>query len=103
MQNHPYQPVEDAFRDGSIEDQSNESLSSFLIALSNEIITNESVRHRDIIRGLTINHIILKRHIDSLNKQNTKTQRLVIVLAVAALISTVVQTGIAIVTYLSTK
>ena len=86
MSKHPYQPVEDAFRDGKIEEQNNESLSSFLIALSNEVMSNENVRHRDNIRGLTINHILLQRHIEWLNKQNSKTQKLVIVLTVAAVI-----------------
>ena len=91
MAEHLYQPVEDAFRDGKINEQSNENLSSFLIALSNEYLPNENVRHRDIIRGLTINHILLQRHIEGLNKQNSKTQRWVMALAVAALISSVVQ------------
>ena len=86
MSKQPYQPVENAFRDGKIEEQNNESLSSFLIALSNEVVPNENVRHRDIIRGLTINHILLQRHIERLNKQNSKIQKLVIVLTVAAVI-----------------
>ena len=89
MKEHPYQPVEDAFRDGKIDEQSNVNLSSFLIALSNEVVPNENVRHRDIIRGLTINHILLQRHIDFLNKQNSKTQRWFMVFAVISAIGAV--------------
>lgn len=89
MNEHPYQPVEDAFRDGKINEQGYENLSSFLIALSNEVIPNENVRHRDIIRGLTINHILLQCHIDSLNKQNSKTQRWFMVFAVISAIGAV--------------
>lgn len=91
MQNHPYQPVEDAFRDGNIADKSNVELSNFLIALSNEVVYSENVRHRDIIRGLTINQLLLQRHIDSLNKQNSKIQKWVIALAAASLISSIIQ------------
>lgn len=91
MQKHPYQPVEDAFRDGNIADKSNVELSSFLIALSNEVVYSENVRHRDIIRGLTINQLLLQRHIDSLNKQNSKIQKWVIALAAASLISSIIQ------------
>lgn len=86
MSKHQYQPVENAFRDGKIEEQSDDTLSSFLIALSNEVILNENVRHRDIIRGVTINHLLMKRHIDRLNRQNSRTQKLVISLTIAALI-----------------
>ena len=99
MNEHPYQPVEDAFRDGKINEQSNETLSSFLIALSNEVVPNENVRHRDIIRGLTINHLLMQRHINSLNKQNSKIQKWVIALAIAALIAGAAQAIAAILPY----
>ena len=89
MTEYPYQPVEDAFRDGKINEQSNEKLSSYLIALSNEVIPNENVRHRDIIRGLTINHVLLQRHIEELNKQNSKTQRWFMLFAVISAIGAV--------------
>ena len=91
MTQHDYQPVEDAFREGTIEHQDPETLKRFLLALANQPIPNDTVRHRDIIRGLTINHLLLQHHIDGLNRQNSKTQKWVIALAIAALLSSVVQ------------
>ena len=88
MSNHPYQPVENAFRDGVINEQSNDSLSSFLVALSNEVVTNENVRHRDTFRGLTINHILLQRHINALDKKSTSMQKWFMVFAIISTIGT---------------
>lgn len=62
------------------------TLQTHLISLANEPVPNAAVQHRNIIRGITINHILLQRHIDRLNKQNSITQRLVIALTAAALI-----------------
>jgi hypothetical protein len=86
-----YEATDKAFRSGTVLNESNEKLLTYLHGLSNQNNTNSGTQHRDIIRGITINHILLQRHIDSLNKQDSKTQKLVIVLAVAALLSSVVQ------------
>lgn len=87
-----YQAVEDAFREGRIESQDSDTLRRYLIALSNRPIENDRVRHRDIIRGLTLNHVLLQRHIAALDKKNSKTTWLVVVLTIAALIGTASQT-----------
>ena len=79
-----YQPVEDAFRDGTIESQDSETLARFLLALANKPIPNESVRHRDIIRGLTINHMLLQRHNKSLSDSNTRLSWFVAILTIVA-------------------
>lgn len=86
-----YEKAHDAFSTGSVLTDSNEKLVEYLSGLSNQNNVNTGTQHRDIIRGITINHILLQRHIDALNKQNAKTQMLVIVLAIAALLSSVVQ------------
>lgn len=86
-----YEEADKAFRSSEILSQENEKLLTHLYGLSNQNNINTGTQHRDIIRGITINHILLQRHIDSLNKQNSKTQKWVIALAVAALISSVVQ------------
>ena len=91
MAEDEYQPVENAFREGTIGDQDPATLRRFLLALSNKPIPNDTVRHRDIIRGLTINHLLLHDHITRLNQQNSRTQKWVIALALAALVSSVVQ------------
>lgn len=86
-----YEAADKSFRSGSVLSDDNEKLIAHLYGLSNQNNTNSGTQHRDMIRGITINHILLQRHIDSLNKQNAKTQKWVIALAVAALISSVVQ------------
>lgn len=91
MSQDNYQPMEDAFRDGVIASETSDVLQKHLLALSNQVIRSDAVQHRDIILGITINHILLQRHIDGLNKQNSKTEKLVIALTVASLIGTGVQ------------
>lgn len=86
-----YEAADKAFRSGSVLSDDNEKLIAHLYGLSNQNNINSGTQHRDVIRGITINHILLQRHIDSLNKQNAKTQKWVITLAVAALVSSVVQ------------
>jgi hypothetical protein len=91
-----YESAHKSFRSGAVMSEDNETLLNHLSGLANQNNTNEGTQHRDIVRGLTINHILLQRHIDGLNKQNAKTQRWVIALAVASLIATAVQTTVAI-------
>lgn len=59
--------------------------------ICSEPVHNDLVRHREIVRGLTINHILMKRHIDTLNNQNATTQRWVMVLALIATVGTLAQ------------
>lgn len=91
MNEDRYQPVEDAFREGRIQGEDSATLGKYLHALSNQPIHNDLVRHRDIIRGITINHILLQRHIADLDRKNTNTQRLVIVLTVASVLTGALQ------------
>lgn len=86
-----YETADQAFRTKAVLTQDNAILLEHLHGLSNQNNINTGTQHRDIIRGLTINNILLQRHIDSLNKQNTKTQRLVIALTIASLIGTAAQ------------
>lgn len=90
-----YQLVENAFRKGTINEHDSATLGEFLMALSNQPIENDRVKHRDIIRGITINHMLLQRHVDALDKKNDLTQKLVIALTIAALIGTGAQTWFA--------
>ena len=94
-----YEAAHEAFKTGAVLTQSNETLLTHLHGLSNQNNSNSGTQHRDIIRGITINHILLQRHIDGLNKQNSKIQRWVIALAVAALIAAAAQTTVAILPY----
>lgn len=79
------------FAKGGVLTASDEKLQEYIMSLSSGHVPNDMVRHREIIRALTINHIQMKRHIDGLNKQNSFTQKCVIALTIAALIGTIVQ------------
>jgi hypothetical protein len=105
-----YEEADRAFRVGEVLTDDKQKLIEHLHGLSNTTNINNGTQHRDIIRSLTINHILLHRHIETLQDQvnklhdhittlntgNTKIQKWVIALAVAALISTVIQTAVAI-------
>jgi hypothetical protein len=94
-----YEAADHAFRTSKVLTDSNEKLLEHLSGLSNQNNTNSGTQHRDIIRGITINHILLQRHIDDLNKQNEKTQKRVIALTIAALIAAAAQAITAILPY----
>ena len=83
-----FDATEKAFVENTIPDCDDETLQKHLLLLSIEPIPNTFVQHRNIIRGITINHILLQRHIDRLNKQNSKMQWLVVALTIASLIGT---------------
>lgn len=84
------------FAKGDVLTASDEKLQEYLMSLSSGHVPNDMVRHREIIRGMTINHIQMKRHIDGLNRQNSFTQKCVIALTVMSLLGTAVQAIIAV-------
>jgi hypothetical protein len=105
-----YEEADRAFRVGEVLTDDKQKLLEHLYGLSNTTNINTGTQHRDIIRSLTINHILLHRHIETLQSQvnelhnhittlntgNTKIQKWVIALAVAALVSAVIQTAVGI-------
>ncbi len=93
-----YEEAQTAFRTGSVLTDSNERLLLYLSGLSNQNNINEGTQHRDIIRGLTINNILLQRHIEKLqshitelDKKNSTTQLLVVILTIASLFGAIGQ------------
>ncbi len=93
-----YEDAHAAFMRGDIENQSDEQLLIHLSGLANQNNINTGTQHRDVIRGLTVNNILLKRHLDrlqghitALNGQNSRTQRFVIALTIASLLGSGVQ------------
>jgi len=80
-----------AFESGTLWDCDDAALQAHLLALSNQSILNPSIQHRDVVRGITINHMLLQRHINRLDRQNTRTQRWVMALAAASLLGTSAQ------------
>lgn len=94
-----YEEAHTAFRTGSVLTDSNDKLLMYLSGLSNQNNINEGTQHRDIIRGLTINNILLQRHIEKLqahitelDKKNSLTTMADVALTVASLIGTGFQT-----------
>lgn len=97
-----YEAMNAAFQSGDIQQCDNDTLQKHLLLLCSHNERNETIRHRDIIRGITINQILLQRHIDGLNKRNEKLTWWVIALAIAALISATVQTVVTVMAYTKT-
>lgn len=98
-----YETADAAFRTGRVLTESNETLLAHLHGLSNQNNINTGTQHRDIIRGLTINNILLQRHVESLqghitalDGKNSRLQWSVVALTIASLIAAVVQTTVAI-------
>jgi hypothetical protein len=87
-----YRSVVDAFYDGTVKLKTPVELQEYLLGLSNNATGDDGIQSRDTIQGITINHILLQRHIDDLNKKNNVTQYLVIALTIASLIGTGFQT-----------
>jgi len=83
-----YSEVDLAFRSGKVGDADEETLERCLAVLCEHGVKNPDLKHREIIRGITINHIQMKRVIEKLDAQNTKTQRLFLVVAVGSLFFT---------------
>lgn len=81
-----FDAAERAFDENTLADCDDKTLQEYLIAVAREDVLNPALQHRNIIRGITINHLLLQRHIDRLNKKNSITQQLVIALTVSALI-----------------
>ena len=85
-----------AFRQNTVWTASDEKLVEYLQTLSTGYVSNDEVRHREIIRGITINHIQMARIIKRLDEDNQKLSRLVVILTIIATLSGIVQVVVAI-------
>ena len=93
-----------AFNSGAVWDAPDEVLREYLKTLNTEGVPNEMVRHREIIRALTITHIQMARVIkaleDTMQRLNTasdRTQQLVVRLTWVAVFVGAIQAIVAIV------
>ena len=84
------------FESEEIFNASEETMQKYLASLCTERVPNEEVRHREIIKALTINHIQMYRHIDKLNKKNSFLQAIVIILTIAVLVAATIQSYVSI-------
>lgn len=83
--------MDEAFTHGIVGEAAPEQLEKWLKTLCTGRVPNEQVRHREIIRGITINHIQMSRMIRRLDESNRNTQLLVVVLTIAAVVVGVAQ------------
>jgi hypothetical protein len=95
--------VERAFRDWTVENMTDEQLIEILRHLTTQAIPNPDIRHTQLLRGAAMNHIQmarviahLKATIRKMNSDNARTQILVIILAVVAVIVGAIQAAAAV-------
>jgi hypothetical protein len=74
------------FENGEIFTAINAELDGALMELSTGFVPNDMVRHREIIRAITINTIKSQRHIDQIEAQNQKLTYIIIILTVVSVI-----------------
>jgi len=75
-----------AFEDGSVFGANEQTLLSYLRSLCSEDVPNERVRHRELLRGITIHFIQTTKLIALLEARNKKTQFWFMVLAIGSII-----------------
>ena len=90
-----YEATNAAFVSGSVAAADRQSLQAYLLAISQNVTGDDAVQSRDIVQALTLNHLILQRHIDELERRGGRTQKLVIALTIASLLGTAVQCWLA--------
>jgi hypothetical protein len=95
MRTPRYQAAQAAFDKGTITNADRVTLQEYLEAIAQNVTLNDGFQSRDIVQALTINHLILQRHIDELERRGRCTQFLVIALTVASLVGTGFQCWIA--------
>ena len=85
-----------AFQNDKVSDAKEEELQRWLQNLCTGNVPNEKVRHREIIRGLTIQHIQMRRIIDRLDAESKKTQRLFLFVAIGSMLFTALGVAISV-------
>ena len=75
-----------AFEEGSIFQADENTLLRYLQSLCSQDVPNHTVRHRELLRGFTINYIQLERLIRLLEARNNTTQRWFMVLALGSIV-----------------
>lgn len=86
IQNYPsYDKLKQMFSDDKIYQASDNELRGAVLGLIRGAETNESIRHHYIIMSNAIQSILLDRVLHELEKRNIRTQKLVIIVAIATL------------------
>jgi hypothetical protein len=80
-----------AFGDESVFSASEQDLQLYLKVLCREGVPNEYVRHREIIRGITINNLMMRHVLQRLSRSNTWLSIALGLVSVASLVATLIQ------------
>ncbi len=90
-----YEEANKAFHSESILKADDDTLLRHLYGLSNYPVRNEMLHPGLVVRGLTINHVLLQRHIEKLDRRATVLQWIVITLTALAVLVGGVQIWVA--------
>jgi len=71
-----------AFKDGTVNNASDDKLIEYLQTLSTGAIANDRIHHREMIRGMTINHIQMSRMMRKFDARNRSLTILIIILTI---------------------
>ena len=74
-----------AFKAGHIERLDSATLRMHLMAIANQ--PSREVKNREVVRALWLNHVLLQRHIDRLNRRTNRLYWVVVALATCAIVS----------------
>lgn len=80
---------DELFSQGAVFEASDEELMHALEELSNGHVANDMVRHREVIRGITINAMLNQHHIDKIESRNTRLTRLIVILTIVSILLSV--------------
>ena len=90
-----FDEIRNSFKNGDIYSATNDELQAAVGSLANTIIQNEAVRHEAIIMADAIHSILLRHLLDQQEERNQKAQFWFMVLAVAGVLSSIVQVLVA--------
>jgi capsule polysaccharide modification protein KpsS len=80
-----------AFKNRTVFQATDETLQAYLEALCNQAIFNDYIRHRAIIQGNTLTHVLMANFLRRVSRQNTRWAWLVTIVAMFSLIASIIQ------------
>jgi hypothetical protein len=81
---------DELFDNKHVFEASDNNLDDALYELSTGRVSNDMVRHREVIRAITINSIKQQRHIDKIENRNQKLTYIIIALTGVSIILSIV-------------
>ncbi len=95
METAEYNAVLNAFESGTLIKADRETLQTYITTIAMNATGDDAIQARDIVQALTINHLILQRHIDELERKNNTTQNWIIILTIFSVLGTGMQCWLA--------